>query len=318
MNECNLVFLAQSLRNANLNTNAKWIQSGTTVSGTTGRGSGMNQLDSPNGLYVDDDQTVYIADWSNHRLVEWKCGSTTGRVVAGGNGSGNRSDQLNAPADVIIDKEGDGLIICEYENRRVVRWPRQNGANGETIILNVRCFGLAMDDDGFLYVADSDKHEVKRYRMGENQGIVVAGGNGQGNQLNQLVNPRHVFVDRDHSVYVSDLGNHRVMKWAQDAKQGIVVAGGQGQGNSLTQLSSPFGVVVDHLGTVYVADNGNHRIMRWSQGALQGSVIVGGNGQGNQSNQLYCPRGLSFDLEGNLYVSDNGNNRVQKFNIDRS
>ena len=33
-----------------------------------------------------------------------------------------------------------------------------------------------MDEDGSLYVADQGKHEVRRYRRGESQGIVVAGG----------------------------------------------------------------------------------------------------------------------------------------------
>ena len=108
-----------------------------------------------------------------------------------------------------------------------------------------------------LYVTDDGKAEVRRYRRGESQGTVVAGGNGSGNSLDQLSYPEYVFVDRDHSVYVSDVGNHRVMKWVEGEKQGIVVAGGQGEGNGLTQLSYPRGVVVDQLGTVYVADAGN-------------------------------------------------------------
>ncbi|CAF4974338.1 unnamed protein product [Rotaria sp. Silwood1] len=305
------------LSNANLNTNTKWIQNGITVAGVNGRGTGMHQLCNPWGSYVGDDQTVYIADCSNHRIVEWKHGATTGRVVAGGNGAGNRPDQLNCPTDVIIDKERDSLIICDYENKRVVRWSRQNGKSGETIISNVGCWGLTMDDDRFLYIVDHDKHEVRQYRMEKRQETVVAGGKGPGNRLNQLYQPTYVFVDRDHSVYVSDSNNNRVMKWMKGAKQGIIVAGGQIQGNSLAQLSNPFGISVDLLGTVYVADNGNNRIMRWTQGAIQGTVIVGGNGQGNQSNQLCHPTGLSFDRERNLYVSDEGNDRVQKFNIDR-
>ncbi|CAF0748235.1 unnamed protein product [Rotaria sp. Silwood1] len=310
--------LAPLLSIANVNTNTKWIQNAVTVAGGNGTGSGLNQLSNPYGLCVDDDQTVYIADYSNHRIVEWERGATTGRVVAGGNGAGNRPDQLNGPTDVMIDKETDSFIICDYYNIRVVRWPRQNGTNGETIISNVGSIDLAMDDNGFLYVADYNKHEVRRYRMGENQGTVVAGGNEAGNRLDQLHCPIYACIDRDHSLYVSDYNNHRVMKWMEGAKQGIVVAGGQGAGNSLTQLSNPWKIVVDQSGTIYVADHWNHRIMRWSQGATQGSVIVGGNGQGSQSNQLSCPIGLSLDGEGNLYVSDCGNHRVQKFNIDRS
>ena len=270
--------------------NATWAQKGLTVAGGNGQGDGIHQLYNPYGLYVDDDQTIYVADWANHRIVEWKRGATSGQVVAGGKGQGNGAHQLNRPYDVIVDKERDSLIISDNGNRRVVRWPRRNGTRGETIISDIDCIGLTMDEKGSLYVVDYGKHAVRRYSMGDTEGTVVAGGNGQGSGLDQLSNPYYVFVDRDHSVYVTDSGNHRVMKWKEGAKEGIVVAGGQGQGSSLSQLSTPQGVVVDQLGTVYVADQGNHRIMRWPKGATQGSVIAGGNGEGGQSNQLNWSR----------------------------
>ncbi len=298
--------------------NATWQQNGLTVAGENGLGNGSNQLSFTYGLYVDDDQTLYVADDQNHRIVEWKSGATSGQVVAGGNGRGSGAHQLSYPQDVIVDKERDSLIICDYLNRRVVRWPRRNGTSGGTIISNIDCVGLTMDETGSLYVTDDEKHEVRRHRREESEGTVVAGGNGDGIGLDQLSYPRYVFVDRDHSMYVSDQKNHRVMKWVEGAKQAIVVAGGQGQGNALTKLDSPHGVVVDQLGNVYVAEFGNHRIMRWAKGATEGRVIVGGNGRGGQSNQLNAPAGLSFDRHGNLYVGDQGNYRVQKFNIEKS
>ncbi|CAF4241735.1 unnamed protein product, partial [Rotaria sordida] len=216
--------------------NTKWIQNGLTVAGGNGQGSGINQLYNPHGLYVDDDQTVYVVDYSNHRIVEWKCDATTGKVVAGGKGQGNGAHKLHNPRDVIVDKERDSLIISDSGNQRVVRWPRRNGTSGETIISNIDCRGLTMDENGSLYVVDLGKSEVRRYRIGDTEGTVVAGGNGRGNRLDQLSNPQYVFVDRDHSVYVSDCSNHRVMKWEEGAKQGIVRAGGQGAGNSLTHF----------------------------------------------------------------------------------
>ncbi|CAF1005671.1 unnamed protein product [Rotaria sp. Silwood1] len=295
--------------------NARWQQNGITVAGGNRQGNGINQLSDPLGLYVDDDQTVYVADQSNHRIVEWKRGATSGQVVVGGDGQRSGDHRLEDPTDVIIDKERDSLIICDVSNGRVVRWPRRNGTSGETIISNIYCLGLTIDENGSLYVTDVGKDEVRRYRRGESQGTVIAGGNGYGNRLDQLSYPTQVFVDRDHSVYVSDGSNHRVMKWIEGAKQGIVVAGGQGKGNDLTQLSDPRGVVVDQLGTVYVADEGNNRIMRWPKGTTQGSVIVDGNASGGESNQLNYPIGLSFDRHGNLYVVDNGNHRVQKFEL---
>ncbi|CAF4546809.1 unnamed protein product [Rotaria sp. Silwood2] len=210
------------------------VSNGITVAGGNRQGNGINQLSYPWGLYVDDDQNVYVADQWNHRIVEWKWGATSGQVVAGGNGQGSGAHQLSYPLDVIVDKERDSLIICDGSNNRVVRWPHRNGTSGETIISNIDCWGLTIDENGSLYVTDIGKDEVRRYRRGESQGTVVAGGNGRGNRLDQLSFPAYVFVDRDHSVYVSDWGNDRVMKWVEGAKQGIVVAGGQGQGNGLT------------------------------------------------------------------------------------
>ncbi len=311
-------FSAPPLRSTStyIHPNATWIQNGITVAGGNGDGDGMNQLSYPNGLYVDDDETVYVADSYNHRIVEWKCGATSGRVAASGNGEGD--SQLFRPGDVIVDKERDSFIICDGRNRRVVRWSRQNGTSGETIISNIHCQGLTTHENGSLYIVDSENDEVRRYGMGESEGTVVAGGNGKGSRLDQLDTPTYVFVDRDLSVYVSDAENNRVMKWEGGANEGIVVASGQGKGNSLSQLAYPQGVVVDRLGTVYVADESNNRIMRWRKGDTEGSAVVGGNGEGGQSNQLSNPWGLSFDRHGNLYVVDKDNHRVQKFNIEQT
>ncbi|CAF4283764.1 unnamed protein product, partial [Rotaria sordida] len=205
-------------------------------------------------------------------------GDTNGQVVAGGNGQGNRLDQLDWPTDVLIDKETDSLIICDLGNRRVVRWSHRSGTTqGEILIDNIWCFGLAMDNQRYLYISDTDKHEVRRYQIGDKNGNLVAGGNGEGAGLNQLNSPYYIFVDQQQTVYVSDWNNHRVMKWNKGAKEGIVVAGGQGEGNALTQLSNPYGLFADILGTIYVADQGNHRVMRWPKGAKQGTVILGGN-----------------------------------------
>ncbi|CAF3940099.1 unnamed protein product, partial [Rotaria sp. Silwood1] len=134
---------------------ATWAQNTVTIAGDNGKGNASNQLNYPWRVYVDDDRTILIADHYNHRIVQWKHNETTGQVVAGGKGEGNGSDQLKYPSDVIIDKETDNLIICDQGNRRVMRWPRRHEEkSGETIIENIACVGLTMDDQRFLYVSD--------------------------------------------------------------------------------------------------------------------------------------------------------------------
>ncbi|CAM2721740.1 unnamed protein product [Rotaria socialis] len=305
------------ITSVNIAANAKWTQNGMTVAGGHGQGDAANQLYGPHGLSVDDGQTVVIADYGNHRIIQWKKGTTTnGQVVAGGNDQGSELNQSNWSRHVLIDKETDSLIICDSGKKRVVRWSRRSGTEqGEILIDKIGCYGLAMDDQAYLYVSSAQKHEARLYQLSEKNGILVAGGNGQGTSTNQLNNPHYLCVDPQQNVYVSDEGNNRVVKWSKGAKEDIVVAGGQGDGNAVTQSAYPNGLFVDALGTLYVAESKNDRVMRWVQGAKQGTLLVGGNSRGAEANQLDSPLGLSFDRQGNLYVAEYGNNRVQRFSI---
>ncbi|CAF1226643.1 unnamed protein product [Adineta steineri] len=292
----------------------KWKQNAITVAGGNDQGQELNQLDSPYGIFMDKKTTIFIADNHNDRIVEWNCDAKEGQIIAGGNEQGNQMNQLNGPTGVIVNQQNYSIIIVDSGNRRVIQWLNQTQ---QILIQNIDCYGLAIDKYGFLYISDSENNEVRRWKMGEynNEGIIVAGGNGQGSLLNQLNSPSFIFVDDDQSVYVSDENNNRVMKWIKDAKEGIVVAGGNGEGRNLSQVSSPQGLIVDDLGQVYVADCNNHRVMRWHHREEEGEIVVGGNSGGNQSNQLHCPMGLSFDDEGNIYVADFLNSRIQKFEL---
>ena len=196
------------------------------MAGGNGYGNAINQLNYPFGLDIDDDnQSIVIADFANHRIVKWKTGASNGKVIAGGQGEGSRLDQLNHPTDVLIDKETNSLLIADGGNGRVLRWSRRHDTTqGELIVDNVDCWGLAIDHQRYLYISDYGKVEVRRYTIGDKNGIVVAGGNGQGNQLNQLNCPTYLFVDEEQALYVSDNNNHRVMKWNKGTNQCIVVA----------------------------------------------------------------------------------------------
>lgn len=292
------------------------MQNGMVVAGGNGSGASLNQLSMPLGISIDDNDTIYIADMGNDRVVEWRSDAKRGKVVAGGNGRGNQTNQLNDPTDVILDKKTNSLIISDRGNSRIVRWSLQDNRNGEIIISNSDDKSrLSLDRYGYLYFSNTKNHVVQRWRMKDSTVEVVAGGDGNGNRLDQLCKPTFIVVDDNQTVYVSDWENSRVMKWLKNAKQGIIVAGGKNEGIDLTQLSRPQGLAIDPTGSLYVADNNNNRVMCWRNGSTQGAIVVGGNGEGEQLNQLNSPQGLSFDREGNLYVVDQSNHRVLKFPI---
>ena len=302
-----------------LKANLNWKPYAQTIAGGNREGDESNQLFWPYGIDVDRQQEfIYIADRDNHRIVQWKLGETKGKIVAGGNGQGNQIDQLNWPTDVIVDENNESLIICDHENRRVIRWSLKDRRDRQILIENISCWGLMMNENGDLFVSDWEKNEVKKWKKGEQgAGTLVAGGNGCGNQLNQFDEPRFIFVDQQETIYVSDCENHRVMKWMKGATEGIIVAGGEGRGRALKQLNHPNGLVVNEVGDVYVADWGNNRIICWPSDSRESRIVLGGNDRGDESNRFNGPRGLAFDLENNLYIVDSGNNRIQRFELDR-
>lgn len=142
---------------------------------------------------------------------------------------------------------------------------------------------------------------------------VVAGGNGQGSELNKVDYPEGMFIMPNGTVYVSTNNNPRVMKWAPGDTTGTVVAGGNWWGNNLNQLQNPRGLYVDASENVYVIDNQSNRVVKWAKGATAGVIVAGGNGSGNALNQIGNSNGLYLDASGNIYIADNSNNRVVKW-----
>ncbi|CAF4377913.1 unnamed protein product, partial [Adineta steineri] len=74
---------------------AKWKQYGIIIGGGNGQGNQTNQLFCPEGIVIDHQNNIFIADFGNNRIVEWKSYSNNGQIIAGG----NRNDQLRGPRD---------------------------------------------------------------------------------------------------------------------------------------------------------------------------------------------------------------------------
>ncbi|CAF0933792.1 unnamed protein product [Adineta steineri] len=266
----------------------KWKQNAITVAGGNGYGEELDQLNRPFGIFIDKKKNIFIADVENHRIVEWKYNAKEGQIIAGGNGQGNRMNQLNYPTDVIVDQQDHSVIIADWGNKRVIQWLNQNQ---QILIDNIDCYGLAMDKYGFLfvsdwirnevrrwkiiptfifvdedqsvYVTDAGNHRVMKWRKDAKEGIVVAGGNGYGGNLSQLLSPQGIIVDDLGQIYVTDGGNHRVMRWCEGKEEGEIVVGGNGGGIQSNQLNDPIGLSFDNEGNLYVADHFNYRIQRF-------------------------------------------------------
>jgi len=283
------------------------VQTTNVVAGGYGQGNKSNELNYPYGLFVDiDNQRLIIADWGNHRIIQWEIGQAQGDVLVGLEGQGNQLNQLSLPTDVLLDKQTNSLFICDRGNRRILKWSPDN--QGEIFVDNIGCWGIAMDNQRSIYISDTEKHQILKYKIdNKNQCEIVAGGHGKGSRLNQLNEPTYLFVDQHQSIYISDSNNFRVLKWAKDGQNGIVVA-----------KCFPRGIYVDSNENIYVADYSKHRLMKWTKDSKEGIPISIGDSQANDFNQVYFPWSISSDEQGSLFVTDHFNHRVQRFALQQN
>jgi sugar lactone lactonase YvrE len=113
-------------------------------------------------------------------------------------------------------------------------------------------------------VSDYGNHRVIKWEEDATQGIVVAGGQGEGNGRTQVSYPSGVVVDQLGTVYVAEERNHRIIRWVKGATQGSVIVGGNGNGGQSNQLCVPICLSFDRHGNLYVADWGNARVQKFN------------------------------------------------------
>ncbi|CAF1156536.1 unnamed protein product [Didymodactylos carnosus] len=174
-------------------------------------------------------------------------------------------------------------------------------------------YGIFIDLNNDLYVADYNNHRIQKWLNGASTGTTIAGlTNGtSGLTSNQLYYPSAIYVDRkNQNLYIDDSGNHRVQLWNNSATSGTTVAGITGNGgNGSNQFSFIYGIWVDSNENIYVTDRDNHRVMKWTSGNISSGTIVVDqrNGQLNMTYGIYLD-----EVNNSVYISDFGTNIIMK------
>jgi|SRR5579883_425302 len=223
----------------------------TTIAGTGGQsgfagdGGAANKslLVEPNGICLDMQGKLYIADVAGHRvrIVDLKSGTISTLV---GNGKGATT--------------GDGGPIK-----------------------NASLFGpraVALGPDGKLYVVERNGHCVRRIDCAKETierfaGTGKKGYTGDGGKALDATfdGPKEIDIDRDGNVFIVDTENEAIRRI--EAKTGVIttVAGkgrtktpGLGDGGPATSatLGRPHGVAVGPDGALYIGDTNSHRIRK--------------------------------------------------------
>jgi len=97
----------------------KWVKDakeGIVVAGGQGQENSLSQLNNPRGIFVDEMESVYIVDSTNHPIVCWPKGSNKCEIVVGGNGVERQSNQFNGLACLMFDDESNLCVSDSIGN----------------------------------------------------------------------------------------------------------------------------------------------------------------------------------------------------------
>ncbi|CAF1491695.1 unnamed protein product [Didymodactylos carnosus] len=82
-------------------------------------------------------------------------------------------------------------------------------------------------------------HCVMKWKKEAKEGIVVAGGQGEGNSTTQLSSLRGIVVDTESTLYLAEAGNHRVNRWYKGVNECDIIVRRNGEGAEAHQLNNP-------------------------------------------------------------------------------
>jgi hypothetical protein len=121
-------------------------------------------------------------------------------------------------------------------------------------------WGIFVDVNLDLYVADSRNNRVQLFRSGELNGTTVAGSRSQNPTIN-LLRPTAIVLDAEKYLFIVDTSNHRIVGSGLNGFRCLV--GCEGRGSLSNQLSLPSSFSFDRSGNIYVADLENNRIQKF-------------------------------------------------------
>ncbi|HUA58933.1 MAG TPA: hypothetical protein VML19_09280 [Verrucomicrobiae bacterium] len=309
---------------------------GALASVSEGDAAANSQLLTPRNVAVDAAGSLYISEFSGHRVrkvtTDGRIFTAAGTGVAGfwGDGGPSSSAQLAYPAGLAADRNGN-LYIADSGNQRIRKILPGNimstvlgGAPSTALFTPI---AVTVDAAGAIYVADSTG-TVHQYPLGGPWTLAAGAGapgfSGDGGLAPSahLTAPRDLAVDLYNNLYIADgvrvreINSSDIIRTV--AGDGYLHAIGDGSAATSAQLFNPSAVALDYSGSLYIADTGTNRIRRVSPSGIittiagDGVAAFKGDLGPAASSELNAPASLALDSSGNIIVADTANQRVRK------
>lgn len=326
------------------------------TSGEDGNNATDAHVFLPRGVLGTPAGDFYIADTFNNRIRHV---DTAGKIFTYAgigyassehDGAAATTAGINAPAQLALDGAGN-LYFADTGNHAIRRVDAvtgiittvagtlaTSGSSPDNVLATTGLlagpYGVALDTDGNIFIADTGNHLVRRVDAVSGMMTIVAGtgvagsaNDGQPATTAQLNQPFGLAFDRDGALYIADKLNQAIRKLGSDGKLTTVagslntpgLAGDNGP-SLAAKLSSPTSVAVDAIGNIYIGDSLNNRIRRANitTGKMESVVSYGQSGVTTTNDTLLnadsvslsTPYAIALDAQNNLYVTDDFNKRV--------
>lgn len=224
---------------------------------------------------------------------------------------GSGSGQLNRPADLAMDAEGD-IWVVDKSNNRVQRFSPGGeflssfGSYGTGNGQFNRPASIAIDATGDIWVTDANNNRVQKFDE-EGNYLAKFGSSGSGN--GQFHGPEGIAIDEEGDLWISDTYNGRVQKF-DEGGEFLRVVGSYGAGEG--QIGEATGIDIGPEGQVWIADWQNNRVSVFD---AEGGFLDSFGSQGSGEGQFNRPDAIDVDATGNVWVGDQNNDRVQRFDL---
>jgi uncharacterized protein (TIGR03437 family) len=236
---------------------------------------------SPEGLAVDANGNLYVADACNARVVRFPApfAQTPGTTPL---------------ADLALGQTSLGGQPIK-------------DASGQTL---TSAYGLALTAAGNLVVSDPLANRILYFqktvggdfKTGEPASNVFGQADFNSSLATVLAGPHLIAVDANDQLYVADTGNNRIA-----ALPSVPTAGNNPPVLfSIPQLSSPYGVFVNQAtGEIWAANTGGNQVLRYTNSA---AIII--NSAPSATLGVFGPVSIALDPFGNPMIAEGSTNRV--------
>ncbi|HET9407527.1 MAG TPA: SMP-30/gluconolactonase/LRE family protein [Candidatus Sulfotelmatobacter sp.] len=180
------------------------------------------------GLAIDDNDRLFVSDAGAHRVLVFNPNHKMEAVI---------KDGIGIPAGMAIDTENRFLYVADIAADQVLVYDADTfqplrkvgtGGKGHTLATPgdfAKPTGLAVDQDGNLYVADTLNARIEMFDADGNF-IRTFGKRGDG--PGYFAMPKGVAIDCDGHVWVSDSLQNRVQVFSQEGQLLIYMGAAQG------------------------------------------------------------------------------------------